>query len=71
MIRLEEDKKYFDRLTDSNLTLETIARIRRILLDNFSSKEDTKYYVEANEILNDIERKTWDYINGKFEEERG
>lgn len=63
-----EDKKYYERLAEKNLTLETIAKMRRILLDNFTSKEDTKYYVESNEILNDIERETWDYINGKNEE---
>lgn len=63
-----EDKKYYERLAEKNLTLETIAKMRRILLDNFTSKEDTKYYVESNEILNDIERETWDYINGKNKE---
>jgi len=63
-----EDKKYYERLAEKNLTLETIAKMRRILLDNFTSKENKKYYVEANEILNDVERETWDYINGKSEE---
>lgn len=63
-----EDKKYYERLAEKNLTLETIAKMRRILLDNFTTQEDNKYYVEANEILNDIERETWDYINGKSEE---
>lgn len=63
-----EDKKYYERLAEKNITLETIAKMRRILLDNFTSKENKKYYVEANEILNDVERETWDYINGKSEE---
>lgn len=63
-----EDKKYYERLAEKNLTLETIAKMRRILLDNFTTQEDNKYYVEANEILNDVERQTWDYINGKSEE---
>lgn len=63
-----EDRKYYERLAEKNITLETIAKMRRILLDNFTSKEDKKYYVEANEILNDVERETWDYINGKSEE---
>ncbi len=63
-----EDKKYYERLSEKNLTLETIAKMRRILLDNFTTQQDYKYYVEANEILNDVERETWDYINGKSEE---
>ncbi len=63
-----EDKKYYERLSEKNLTLETITKMRRILLDNFTTQEDYKYYVEANEILNDVERETWDYINGKSEE---
>lgn len=63
-----EDRKYYERLAEKNITLETIAKMRRILLDNFTSKEDKKYYVEANEILNDVERETWNYINGKSEE---
>ncbi len=63
-----EDKKNYERLSEKNLTLETIAKMRRILLDNFTTKEDMKYYVESNEILNDIERETWDYINGKSKE---
>lgn len=63
-----EDKKYYERLAEKNLTLETIAKMRRILLDNFTTQEDKKYYVEANEILNDIEQETWDYINGKSKE---
>lgn len=67
---MDEDKMYYERLTDSNLTLETIAKIRRILLDNFTTPDDSKYYVEANELLNDLERKVWDYINGKNEENR-
>ena len=38
-------------------------------LGNSNDVNDKEYYVEANEILNEMEKDTWEYINGKSNEE--
>ena len=67
-----ENKLYLSRLSDSSLRLETIHKLRWIILENLGNSNDVKdkeYYVEANEILNEMEKDTWEYINGKSNEE--
>lgn len=67
-----EDKLYLMRLSDSSLRLETIHKLRWIVLENMGNSDnvnDKEYYVEANEILNEMEKETWEYINGESNEE--
>lgn len=67
-----ENKLYLSRLSDSSLRLETIHKLRWIILENLGNSNDVndkEYYVEANEILNEMEKDTWEYINGKSNEE--
>ena len=67
-----EDKLYLMRLSDSSLRLETIHKLRWIVLENIGTSDnvnDKEYYVEANEILNEMEKETWEYINGESNEE--
>ena len=67
-----ENKLYLTRLSDSSLRLETIHKLRWIILENLGNSNDVndkEYYVEANEILNEMEKDTWEYINGKSNEE--
>ena len=67
-----EDKLYLMRLSDSSLRLETIHKLRWIVLENIGNSDnvnDKEYYVEANEILNEMEKETWEYINGESNEE--
>lgn len=67
-----ENKLFLARLSDSSLRLETIHKLRWIVLENLgnsSNIDDKEYYVEANEILNEIEKETWKYIKGEENEE--
>ena len=67
-----ENKLYLSRLSDSSLRLETIHKLRWIILENLGNSNDVndkEYYVEANEILNEMEKDTLEYINGKSNEE--
>lgn len=68
------DEKRMDRLSDSELTLNTIHKIRWGLLQlahDIKSEDkkvyDDDFYVEANEILNEVEKRVWEYIDGKRE----
>ena len=72
MVIDRENKLYLMRLSDSSLRLETIHKLRWIILENLGNSNDAndkEYYVEANEILNEIEKDTWEYINGKSNQE--
>lgn len=63
----KEEKLYFDRLSDCSLRLETIHKLRWIILENLGNSnnvDDKQYYVEANENFNEVERETWIYIKG-------
>ena len=68
------DKKRMDRLLDSEFTLNKIHKIRWRLLQlthDIKSEDEKTYdddfYVEANEILNEAEKRVWEYIDGKRE----
>ena len=68
----KEEKLYLGRLSDCSLRLETIHKLRWIILENLGNSnnvDDKQYYVEANEILNEVERDTWKYIKGEEEHE--
>lgn len=68
----KEEKLYLGRLYDCSLRLETIHKLRWIILENLGNSSDDKdkeYYVEANEILNEIEKDTWENIKGEEDDE--
>lgn len=65
----EEEREI--RLNDSELRLKTIHQMRWGLLqmshdveDNHTKGYDEDFYIEANEILNEVENRVWNYING-------
>lgn len=64
------DAEQYNRLIDSELRLKTIHKIRFALLqiahdvkDENHQIYDDEFYVEANEILNEIEKRVWEYID--------
>ncbi len=57
-----EEKLRNNRLIDMDFRLETIHRLRFIIIEKFSDIKETQMYIEANEILNEIERYAWYYI---------
>ena len=63
----DKDKKRLLRLEESSLRLETIHQMRWKLMETLSDNENQNIYYEANELLNEIEHKLWDYINGKVD----
>ena len=63
----KDEKLFLNNLSDCALRLETIHKLRWIILENLGNSDDVddkEYYVEANEILNEVERDTWKYIKG-------
>ena len=65
----EEEKER--RLSDYEFRLRILHQMRWGLLQmahdvkgNHLKGYDEDFYIEANEILNEVERRVWDYING-------
>lgn len=76
MIELEKkqisDQERERRLSDYELRLRTLHKMRWGLLqmahhDNHDNHRgyDDEFYVEANEIINEVERRVWKYVNGE------
>lgn len=79
MIELEKkqisDQERERRLSDYELRLKTLHQMRWSLLqiahdikEDHTKCYDDEFYVEANEIINEVERKVWKYINGEVDE---
>lgn len=65
----EEEREI--RLNDSEFRLNTIHKMRWCLLqmahdvnEDHPKGYDDDFYIEANEILNEVEKRVWEYING-------
>ena len=59
------------RLSDYEFRLNILHKMRWGLLQmahdvkgNNAKGYDEDFYIEANEILNEVERRVWEYING-------
>lgn len=66
---LEEEKER--RLSDYEFRLRILHQMRWGLLQmahdvkhDHTKGYDADFYIEANEILNEVERRVWEYING-------
>lgn len=64
---MEQNKNEINksRLEECSFRLYTIHKMRWELMSNDDFNND--YYCESNEILNELENKIWNYINGKNE----
>ena len=63
------------RLSDWEFRLNTLHKMRWCLLqmahdvkEDHPKGYDEDFYIEANEILNEVERRVWKYINGISDE---
>ena len=63
----ERRKEKMNRLMDSKLRLRTIHELRWILLGLSEDIKDHDVYIEGQEILSEMERQVWKYINGEIE----
>ena len=63
----KEDLEKMNRLMDSELRLRTIHELRWILLGLSEDIKDHDVYIEGQEILSEMERQVWKYINGEIE----
>ena len=62
-----EEDKINERYSEMQLRLETLQKIRMSIGECIVELKDKNYLIEAYEILNDVERNVWRYINeGKF-----
>lgn len=52
---------------DSELRLRTIHELRWILLGLSEDIKDHDVYIEGQELLSEMERQVWKYINGEIE----
>ena len=55
------------RLEESELRLRAIHEMRWLLLGRAGEISNHDIYVEGNEILNEVEQKVWQFINGQIE----
>ncbi len=60
-------KERLMRLEESELRLRAIHEMRWMLLSRADEVSNHDIYVEGNEILNEVEQKVWQYINGEVE----
>ena len=64
-----EEDKINERYSEMQLRLETLQKIRMSIGECIVELKDKDYLIEAYEILNDVERNVWRYINeGKIQE---
>lgn len=62
-----EEDKINERYSEMQLRLETLQKIRMSIGEYIVELKDKDYLIEAYEILNDVERNVWRYINeGNF-----
>ena len=57
------ENRYKLKLVDSVFSLEVLHKMRNSLLETFNCVEDANEYIEANELITDMERKIWNEIN--------
>lgn len=65
--KITEDEARTERYNEMQLRLETIQRMRWIISEGIVEIVEHDYLIQAYEILNDVEKDAWEYINtGKF-----
>ena len=60
-----KEKEKMNRLMDSKFWLRTIHELRWLLLGLLEEIKDHYVYIEGQEILSEMERQVWKYINGE------
>ena len=67
LFHITEDEARTERYNEMQLRLETIQRMRWIISEGIVEIAEHDYLIHAYEILNEVEKDAWDYINtGKY-----
>lgn len=65
--KITEDEARNERYNEMQLRLETIQRMRWIISEGIVEIAEHDYLIHAYEILNEVEKDAWEYINtGKY-----
>lgn len=65
--KITEDEAKNDRYNEMQLRLETIQKMRWIISEGIVEIAEQDYLIQAYEILNEVEKEAWEYINtGKY-----
>lgn len=65
--KITEDVARNDRYNEMQLRLETIQKMRWIISEGIVEIAEQDYLIQAYEILNEVEKEAWEYINtGKY-----
>lgn len=61
--KLTEEGRIQERYFEMQLRLETLQKMRWIISENIVEIAENDYLIHAYEILNEVEKDTWEYIN--------
>lgn len=61
--KITEDVARNDRYNEMQLRLETIQKMRWIISEGIVETKEQDYLIHAYEILNEVEKEAWEYIN--------
>lgn len=61
--KITEDVERNDRYNEMQLRLETIQKMRWIISEGIVEIKEQDYLIHAYEILNEVEKEAWEYIN--------
>lgn len=61
--KITEDEARNDRYNEMQLRLETIQKMRWIISEGIVEIAEQDYLIQAYEILNEVEKEAWEYIN--------
>jgi len=61
--KITEDEARNDRYNEMQLRLETIQKMRWIISEGIVEIKEQDYLIHAYEILNEVEKEAWEYIN--------
>ena len=65
--KITQDEARNDRYNEMQLRLETIQKMRWIISEGIVEIAEQNYLIQAYEILNEVEKEAWEYINtGKY-----
>ena len=65
--RMTEDEARNERYSEMQLRLETLQKMRWLISEGIVEIAEHDYLIHAYEILNEVEKDAWDYINtGKY-----
>jgi hypothetical protein len=66
-LRDKEQAEKLSRLEDSTLRLRAILELRWSLLSRVVEIKNHDIYIEGNELLNEMEEKVWEFIDGNID----